>query len=122
MSKHSVVWLDHQEALIFKLQPELVESSKIAAPTHQDRHPKGGNEAHEHPADQQHFFGDVARALAESSAILLVGPGTAKLHFLRFAHKHKPELEQKIVAVETVDHPSDKQLIAYGKKYFATTD
>lgn len=32
--------------------------------------------------------------------------------------KHDPELLKLIFGVETVDHPSDAQLVAYARKYF----
>ena len=50
--------------------------------------------------------------------MLVVGPSTAKLEFLRYVHKHDHGLETQIEGVETVDHPSDKQLVAYARKYF----
>jgi hypothetical protein len=33
-------------------------------------------------------------------------------------HEHDRALERKIVGIETVDHPTDGQIIAYAKKYF----
>jgi hypothetical protein len=50
-----------------------------------------------------------------------VGPSTAKLDFSRYLHKHDPALEARIVGIETVDHPSDGQLVAYARKYFERT-
>ena len=47
----------------------------------------------------------------------VVGPSTAKLEFVRQLHKHDRALDQKIVGLETVDHPIDAQLVAYVKKY-----
>ena len=111
MSKHTILWLDHQEAHIFHVRPEAFEESAVQAPArHLHRHPKGASEAKSHPEDPKHFFDDVAKALEGADEILLVGPGTAKLHFLKYAHKHQRDLESKIFGVETVDHPSDKQL------------
>jgi hypothetical protein len=37
-------------------------------------------------------------------------------------HIHDPKLMSAIVAVETVDHPSDAQIVAYARKYFDVTD
>lgn len=45
---------------------------------------------------------------------------TAPLHNIH--HKHpggtNAALERRIVGIETVDHPTDAQLVAYAKKYF----
>ena len=61
----------------------------------------------------------MARELEGAERVLIVGPSTAKLQFVRHAHKHDPALEPRIVGVETVDHPTDRQLVAYSKRYFA---
>jgi hypothetical protein len=52
----------------------------------------------------------------------VVGPSTAKLQFIHYAYKRDHTLEPRIVGVETVDHPTDGQLIAYSKRYFAADD
>jgi hypothetical protein len=51
-----------------------------------------------------------------------VGPSTAKLDLIRYVHQHEHALEPRVVGVETVDHPTDGQLIAYAKRYFERTD
>ncbi|GAC1351412.1 MAG: hypothetical protein NVSMB1_04200 [Polyangiales bacterium] len=116
---HTAVWLDQQEARIFHVDRESFDETKIKSPHHHvHRHPKGATEPHEHPDDQVHFFKAVAQVLADSGELLVVGPSAAKLHFVRHLHKHTPALEAKIVGLETVDHPTDAQLVAYVKHYF----
>jgi hypothetical protein len=50
--------------------------------------------------------------------ILIVGPSKTKLHFFRFMKQHDHALEQRIVGLETMDHPSDAQLVAHLRNYF----
>jgi hypothetical protein len=50
------------------------------------------------------------------------GPSTAKLQFLKYVHAHEPKLEQRIVGMETVDHPTDAQLAAFARRYFRAAD
>jgi hypothetical protein len=115
----SVVWLDHQEARIFGVDAENLQAEKVAAPEHHfHRHPKGPGAEHQHPSDGTHFFRDIATALRAAGEILLVGPSTAKLQFLRFLTKYDQALEAKVVGVETVDHPTDRQLVAHARHYF----
>jgi hypothetical protein len=54
--------------------------------------------------------------------ILIIGPGSAKNELSRHAASHDPAVAKKIVAVETVDHPTDPQIIDYAKKYFNRFD
>lgn len=122
MTKHVAIWIDHQEARIFHMDPDNVHESAVAAPRHH-LHRRRLTEGHKaNPADAEHFFHDVAKAISDAGAILIVGPSTAKLELVRHLHRHDRALEPKVVGVETVDHPTDGQLVAYAKKYFARTD
>jgi len=119
----SAVWIDHNEARIFHVAAGGVAESVVQAPAHHiHRHPKGPTAEHNHPDDMSHFFADVAKALASAEKVLVVGPSTAKLQFLRYLHKHAPALEPRVVGVETADHPTDRQLIAHIKHHFGVPD
>jgi hypothetical protein len=52
----------------------------------------------------------------------VVGPAQAKLLLIKHIHAHDHALVDKIIGVETVDHPTDGQLVAYARKYFAAAD
>ncbi len=123
MSKHAVVWLDHKEARIFNLHPDHVDEAHLHAPSHQHhKHPTGAEGAKDHPDDAKRFFHEIARSLEPSEEILVVGPAKAKLELIRYLHKHAHALETKVVGVETVDHPTDGQLVAYARTYFVAAD
>jgi stalled ribosome rescue protein Dom34 len=118
-SQHTAVWIDHHEARVFHITQDGFDESTIRVPhAHIHRHPKGPEGAKAHPDDAHRFFRDVAQALLGAEEVLVLGPSTAKLQFLRYAHTHDPALDPKIVGVETVDHPTDPQIAAYAKRYF----
>ena len=119
MTTHTAVWIDHREAKVFHVSPEKDHEVSVTAPQHvHRRHPKGESGAKEHPDDAARFFQSVARSLDDAQDVLVVGPSTAKLDFLRYLHKHEHALESRVVGIETVDHPTDGQLAAYARKYF----
>ncbi len=123
MSKHAVVWIDNKEARIFNLHPDHVDEAHLRAPNHlHHKHPAGAEGAKEHPDDAKRFFHEVARSLDASEEVLVVGPAKAKLELIRYLHKHDHALEAKVVGVETVDHPTDGQLVAYARTYFVAVD
>jgi len=123
MPTHAVIWIDHHEARIFHVHPDAVDASTILAPQHHiHRHPKGRGEAREHPDDAHQFFAEVARALSDIDALLIVGPSSAKLEFFRYVHEHERRLEPKVVGVESADHPTDGEIVARAKTYFTAAD
>ena len=73
------------------------------------------------PEDKDYYH-RVAQALAGAHEILVVGPAQAKLHLVKHIHAHDHALVPRLVGVETVDHPSDGQLVAYARKYFRAKD
>jgi stalled ribosome rescue protein Dom34 len=120
--RHVAVWIDHQEAKIFHVDREGADVSTIDAPhRHVRRHPTVTAER-SHPADAEHFFHEVARALEDAEEVLVVGPSTAKLELIKHLHKHDHTLVPKIVGVETVDHPTDGQLLKHVRAYFRAAD
>ncbi len=119
--RHFVVWIDRNEARIFSFARDSVAESTVYSirENHAHRHPKDGlTRTHDHPDDDVRFFRDVSAALAGPGRILLVGPGVAKLLFLRHSQAHDPALEARIAGIETVDHPTDRQIVAYARRYF----
>lgn len=123
MFKHIAIWLDHREAQVFHIDQDTVQEATVLAPHRiHHKHETAIATAHEHPDDEKRFFHDVVSKLEGTEGILVVGPSSAKLEFIRYLHKSAPSLEPRIVGVETVDHPTDGQLVAYAKKYFLKTD
>ena len=116
-----VVWIDRSQARIFSFRRDSVGESTVHSmrDSHPHRHPKDNlTRTHDHTDDDVRFFRDVGAALAGPGNILIVGPGVAKLLFLRHAQKHDPALESRVAGIETVDHPTDRQIIAYARRYF----
>jgi stalled ribosome rescue protein Dom34 len=120
-SLHAAVWIDHNEAKIFHVDAETLDADVIRPRRHLSRHPTQTAERN-HPADEQHFFHEVAAAVESAREILVVGPGKAKLEFIKHVQKHDHALEPKIIGVETVDHPTDGQLVAFVRRYFRAAD
>ncbi len=120
MLEYMVVWIDHHEARIFQVGPDGMHSERVNAHP-QPKHGRRDRQS-DHAEVDGHFFRDVAGALDSADEVLVVGPGTAKLQFMRWMHQHTPKIEGKVVSVESSDHPTDAQLAAYVKKYFHTDE
>lgn len=119
MTSHAIVWLDQRAAHVLHVRPDAFDAAQIATPQHlHRRHPDGVSGAKQHPDDAKRFFHEVAGSLADVERLLVVGPSTAKLAFIRYLHTHDAALESRVVGIETVDHPTDPQLAAYARSYF----
>ena len=75
-----------------------------------------------HAAEDHDFLHAVAHSIADAGAVLITGPAQAKTQLIKHIHHHDPKLMNLIVGVETVNHPSDAQLVAHARKYFHATD
>lgn len=118
--RHAIVWIDHKEARVFAVDADGMTPSIVDAPgPHIHRHSKDQEvRVRHHPDDEHRFFHDVARALEGDAQVLVVGPSTTKLRFFRYVQRHERALEPRIVGIETVDHPTDPQLVAHLRAYF----
>ena len=112
-----VVWMDSDSAKIFHINGEKVEVKKSVRHD-PDHHTHNKSDAKQ--KDSHRFFTDVATQLASfEDAVLLVGPGVAKTHFVKHLEgHHEKELARRIVGTETMDHPTDAQIVAFARKYF----
>jgi stalled ribosome rescue protein Dom34 len=120
---HAVVWLDHAEAHVMHFSPEVVEKQLILpADPHKNLNIKSGKMGSGKAKEDQKYYHDVAQALADAGEVLVVGPANAKLQFIKHIHTHDKDLGDKIIGVETVDHPTDAQVVAYARKYFVAKD
>ena len=120
---HAVVWLDHAQAHVMHISLDDVEKSIIhPSNPHAHLHAKSGTVGAGRKAEDQAYYHAIADALAGASEILIIGPAQAKLQLVKHIHTHDHGLVDKLVGVETVDHPSDAQVVAYARKYFVAKD
>lgn len=113
---HAVVWLDHHHAQILQFDPEHVKISKIKAHDHYTRQ-HGSSVRSEHE-----FFGEVCDGLAGISEVVITGSHTIQSDLRHYVQKHRPQTAKQIVGYETVDHPSEGQLLDLARKYFLKVD
>jgi stalled ribosome rescue protein Dom34 len=120
---HAVVWIDHHEARVFHFNPTEVDRL-VVTPDHPTRHihHKANVIGDGHAPEDQEFFHAVAEAMADASAILIAGPANAKTELVKHIERHDRNLLSAVAGVETVDHPSDAQLVAHARRYFKKFD
>jgi len=120
---HAVVWLDHSEAHVMHISPDDVEKSVVhPAKPHTHLHARSGTVGSGRQIEDKAYYHAIADALKGAQEILVVGPAQAKLQLIKHIHAHHHAMADLVVGVETVDHPTDGQLVAYARKYFLARD
>ncbi len=105
------------------IAPDDVEASIVRpAHPHGQVHAKRGVVGSGKAAEDKQYLHAIAEALKGAQEILVVGPAQAKLQLIKHLHSHDPQVGNKVVGVESIDHPSDAQLVAYARKYFVAKD
>ena len=120
---HAVIWIDHREARVFHFNAADVDRL-VLRPEHPTKHihHKANTIGSGHAAVDHDYLQAVVEAVADAGAILITGPASAKTELVKHIHQHAPQRAGAIAGVETVDHPSDAELVAYAKTYFKKAD
>lgn len=109
---HAIAFIDHHHADILPLDTPGATARHLKAHVH----PTGqhGSEVR----TQHEFFASVCAVLDESGSVLVAGSHTANADFRHYADKHRPQTAKRIAGYEVVDHPTENQLAALGRRYF----
>jgi stalled ribosome rescue protein Dom34 len=120
---HAVVWLDHREAKVvdFSVDDKHVVNVHHKG-GHRQVHHRAGATGSGHGADDGHYFDAIVSALDDAREVLVTGPGTAKIGFREHVAKRHAPLAQRIVGIESLDHPTEGELLAFARRYFKRVD
>ena len=121
--QHAVVWIDHSEAHVMGygiggVDRQVFRSKQKMKHLHHKANSIGSGRA---PTDVE-FFERVISALQRSHAILLTGPANAKIEFVDHIRKEHPSLAQAIKGIQTVDHPTDGELLKTARSFLKAAD
>lgn len=113
---HAVVRIAHDSAQILEFDAEHLEVHKVRAHSHYTRqHGSAVRTDHE-------FFAEVCKALQGVAEVLVTGTHLIQTDFRHYVGKHSPETAKHIVGWETVNQPSEAELVAFARKYFLKLD
>jgi hypothetical protein len=106
---HAILWIDHREARVFHFNAAQTERLLVRAdhPTRHLHH-KAGAIGSGHAAEDQEFYERVTSS----------SPANAKTELMKYIARCAPEVRARIASVETVDHPTDGQLVDHARRYF----
>ena len=126
------LWIDHRKAIIVTVTDKGEELGLIISRVEKQRRRsgdsplKGPYEPHHVQAEDSRqrtftghlniYYDAVIGSIRDAESILIVGPGEAKGELKERLEKHG--LGGRIVAIETVDRMTDRQVAAKVRQYF----
>jgi len=127
------IWIDHKKAVIVSASADRVTvktltsevgpharySKRAGYPTPDGPQEGGGEKSYEKRYDQHldAYFDQVISQLGQPEALLIFGPGEAKLQ-LRERLSRSKEPSECVIEVETSDKLTDPQIVAKVKDYY----
>ncbi len=116
---HAIIWVDHRDAKIFHVTATAAQRDLVQAKSsrHHLEH-RANITGSAHRGVDKDYFERIVAALTHDGAILITGPGNAKAELNNYITEHHAEVAQRISAVETLDHPTDNELLALARKFF----
>jgi hypothetical protein len=126
MKKQIGLWIDHRETVIVVIGDQGEETRRIESGMEKyvrfSGGPGSGNSLAEDQRDRRftnylnNYYDEVIAYVREAESILIFGPGEAKGEFKTRLESQK--LGECIVAVETEDKMTDRQIAAKVRQYF----
>jgi stalled ribosome rescue protein Dom34 len=114
--------MDHREASVIELRDPGTTVVPVRSQMRPGRvHSREGHGRHEHMPDDHEFFDEIV-SVAHAAEIIVAGPGTAKTAFVRYVREHHPDFAERVVRVDTVDHPGHSELVAHAREAFKGID
>ncbi len=123
MSHDVGVWIDHKKAVIVSIAAGQVTTrtleSEVSAHPRYSGFQSGGEKKYEerHNQDLDRYYDDVIGQLGKPDALLLFGPGEAKLQLKERLSRSRGSSES-IIAVESTDKLTDPQIVAKVKEHY----
>jgi hypothetical protein len=112
----AVVWIDHLTAKVFSMGLTGVSSSIVHAHlTSPQLHHKANAIGDGRVGEDPNFLEQVAKMVAPCREILILGPGVEKAALQRYLQSAYPQM---MLRLEACDHPTDPEIIAFGRKHF----
>ena len=128
MKKQIGLWIDHRKAIIVIITEEGEEIKKIASNMEKHIRFTNGNGSEEGSSEDvrdrqfgnhlNSYYDQVIAEIRGAESIRVFGPGEAKGELAkRLEHEG---LKERVLAIETVDKMSDRQILAKVREHFLT--
>jgi len=109
---HAVAWIGHLDAHVIQFSAQQSTDERVKQRAHFTR--QQGNQVR----GQHEFFGEVCEALAGVRSVLAVGHREPQTAFRQYVSKHRPALALRIAGWQTIDHPTEPEVLKLAREFF----
>jgi hypothetical protein len=109
---HAVTWIEHLGAHVIEFDADQSVEQRVKQHVHYTR--QHGSQVR----GQHEFFDEVCDALSGIKAVLVVGHHEPQGDFRQYVSKHRPALAFHIVGWETIDHPTEPEVLKFAREFF----
>jgi stalled ribosome rescue protein Dom34 len=121
--QHAVVWVDHREARIFLLDRKGFKRATVSTELrHHQTHNKAGTIEGKRTSPDQSYYQEIVTALEPAAEWLIFGPGSARDELASYVRSHDLQLSERVIGVESADHPTDREIVARARTFFKAAD
>jgi hypothetical protein len=116
------IWIDHKKAVIVSASGNSVTAKTLESdvgPHTRYSGPEDGEKKYEdrHGQHLDRYYDEVISQLGQPEALLLFGPGEAKLQLKERLSRSKA-LAERLVGIETTDKLTEPQIVAKVKEHY----
>lgn len=127
MNQYVGIWIDHRKAVIVSVSGDGITTNTLTSgveshPRYTEQQDSGGEKRYEERRAQQldRYYADVIGRIAQPKAVLICGPGEAKLE-LKARLRQSAALSATTIEITTADKLTDPQIVTMVKAHFALT-
>jgi hypothetical protein len=124
MNHTAGIWIDHKRAVIVsvsagRVTTKTLESEVGAHPRYSGQQDGGGEKKYEgrHSQRLEQYYDEVISQVGQPEALLIFGPGEAKLELKERLSRSKV-FSERTVDIENADKLTDPQIVARVKEHF----
>lgn len=125
MKSNVGLWIDHRKAVIVRIKDTVEDVREILS--HMEKHVRFSGAAQEDSAEDQRdnrfaghlqkYYERVVSSIRDADAILILGPGEAKVEFKTCLESEA--LGERISGIQTTDKMTHRQLAAKVRLHFS---
>ena len=109
----AVVWMNHDSASILRIRAEGITLRQIRFDARAAT--RGGGAIR----GRHGFFAEICDDFRDIRGLLLTGPRAELSDFRHFVLDHRPQIHDRVVGYQAVDHADEKRLVELARRRFA---